>query len=82
MNTVSSCTSLLSIDYSSRKNFQPPGSRDDVDTESDLCFVTRLTEGISFIGGLIKFYTGRFFEEASGTERNIDYVYVQAEVEF
>jgi hypothetical protein len=41
-----------------------------------------LTEGISFIGGLNKFYTGRFFEKALGSKKNIEYAYMRAEVEF
>ncbi len=74
------CTSLLSIRYSSRKHCPPLGFRHDVDTEFDLRSITKLTEGLSFIGGLIKFYTGSFFKETSGSKRNIDYVNVQAEV--
>ncbi len=54
----------------------------DVGTELDLPITYNLTKGISFIVGLCKFYTGRFFEQASGSKRNIDYVYVQGQVEF
>jgi hypothetical protein len=54
----------------------------DLGTELDLPISYKLTKGISFIVGLCKFYTSRFFEQASGSKRNIDYVYVQGQVEF
>jgi len=60
----------------------PSGFSKDVGTEVDLDISYKLTKGISFLLGLNKFYTGRFFEQASGSKRNIDYVYIQAEVEF
>jgi len=63
-------------------NKVPSGFSKDVGTEVDFDISYKLRKGISFILGLNKFYTGRFFEEASGSKRNIDYVYVQAEVEF
>jgi hypothetical protein len=72
----------LSIDYSSRKNCPPPGFRHDVGTEFDLPLPYKLTEGISFIGGLNKFYMGHFFEKALGSKKNIEYAYMRAEVEF
>ena len=63
-------------------NEVPSGFSKDVGTEVDLGISYKLRKGISFILGLNKFYTGRFFEEASGSKRNIDYVYIQTEVEF
>ena len=54
----------------------------DIGTELDLPISYKLTKGISFIVGLCKFYTGRFFRQASGSKRDIDYVYVQGQVEF
>lgn len=65
-----------------RANKVPSGFSKDVGTEIDLVISYKLTKGISFIVGLEKFYTGRFFEEASGTKRNIEYGYIQAQVEF
>ena len=58
------------------------GFSKEVGTEVDVDISYKLTKGISFLLGLNRFYAGRFFEEASGSKRNIDYVYVQAEVEF
>jgi hypothetical protein len=58
------------------------GFSKDVGTEVDLDISYKLRKGISFLLGLNKFYTGRFFEEASGSKRNIDYAYIQAQVEF
>lgn len=82
MNMVYFYTSLLSIHYSNNKNSPPPGFRHDVGTELDLPLHYKLTEGISFLLGLNKFYTGRFFERASGSKRNIEYAYIQAQVDF
>jgi hypothetical protein len=42
----------------------------------------KLTKGISFLVGLDRFFTGRFFKQASGSGKNIDYAYIQAQVEF
>jgi hypothetical protein len=54
----------------------------DVGTEVDLGISYKLIKGISFIVGLNRFYTGRFFDQASGSKKNIDYAYIQAEAEF
>jgi hypothetical protein len=63
-------------------NKVPSGFSKDVGTEVDLDVSYKLTKGISFLVGLNKFYTGRFFEQASGSKRNIEYAFIQAEVEF
>jgi hypothetical protein len=60
----------------------PSGFSKDLGTELDLPISYKLTKGISFVVGLNKFYSDRFFEQASGSKRNIDYLYVQAQVEF
>jgi hypothetical protein len=54
----------------------------DVGTELDLPITYNLTKAISFTVGLCKFYTGRFFEQASGSKRDTDYAYVQGQLEF
>ncbi len=63
-------------------NKVPSGFSHRVGTEVDLVISYRLSKAISFIVGLEKFYTGRFFEEASGTKRNIEYGYIQAQLDF
>ena len=63
-------------------NKVPSGFSHRVGTEFDLPISYKLTKAISFIVGLNKFYTGRFFEQASGSKRNIEYGYIQAQVEF
>jgi hypothetical protein len=63
-------------------NMVPSGFSKDIGTELDLPISYKLTKGMSFILGLNRFYTGRFFEQASGSKKNIDYAYVQAQVEF
>lgn len=60
----------------------PSGFSKDVGTEIDLPISYELTKRISFIVGLNRFYTGRFFKQASGSGKNIDYGYVQGQVEF
>jgi hypothetical protein len=63
-------------------NKVPSGFSHQIGTELDLPISYKLTEGISFIVGLEKFYTGSFFEQASGSKKNIEYAYIQAQVEF
>jgi hypothetical protein len=60
----------------------PSGFSKDLGTELDLPISYKLTKGISFIVGLNKFYTGHFFKQASGSGKNIDYAYIQGQVEF
>ena len=63
-------------------NKVPSGFSHQIGTELDLPISYKLTKGISFILGLEKFYTGSFFEQASGSKKNIEYAYIQAEVDF
>jgi hypothetical protein len=63
-------------------NRVPSGFSKDIGTELDVPISYRLTKGISFVVGLDRFFTGRFFRQASGSGKNIDYAYIQAEVEF
>ena len=63
-------------------NKVPSGFSHQIGTELDLPISYKLTKGISFILGLEKFYTGSFFEQASGSKKNIEYAYIQAQVEF
>ncbi len=60
----------------------PSGFSKDIGTEIDLPVSYELTKKISFIVGLNRFYTGRFFRQASGSGKNIDYGYVQGQIEF
>jgi hypothetical protein len=63
-------------------NKVPSGFSKDIGTELDLPISYRLTKRISFILGLDRFYTGHFFRQASGSRKNIDYGYIQGQVEF
>jgi len=63
-------------------NKVPSGFSKEVGTELDLSASYKLTKGISFLVGLDRFYTGRFFKQASGSGKNIDYGYIQGQVEF
>ncbi len=60
----------------------PSGFSKDIGTELDLPISYELTKRISLIVGLNRFFTGRFFREASGSGKNISYAYGQAQVEF
>ncbi len=63
-------------------NRVPSGFSKDIGTELDLPVSYKLTKGVSFIVGLNRFFTGRFFKQASGSGKNIDYAYIQAQLEF
>ena len=63
-------------------NRVPSGFSKDIGTEFDSDISYKLTKGISFVVGLDRFFTGRFFRQASGSGKNIDYAYIQAQVEF
>jgi hypothetical protein len=63
-------------------NRVPSGFSKDIGTELDLPVSYKLTKGISFLVGLNRFFAGRFFRQASGSGKNIDYAYIQAQVEF
>jgi len=63
-------------------NKVPSGFSKEIGTEIDWDISYKLTKGISFLVGLNRFFTGRFFRQASGSKKNIDYGYVQAQLEF
>lgn len=58
------------------------GFSKDLGLEANLVVSYELTKGISFLAGLNRFFTGRFFEQASGSKKNIDYAYIQGQIEF
>ncbi len=58
------------------------GFSKDLGVEVNLVGSYKVTKGISFLVGLNRFFTGRFFEKASGNKKNINYGYLQAQVEF
>jgi hypothetical protein len=60
----------------------PSGFSKDLGMELDSAVSYKLTKEISFLVGLDRFYTGHFFEQASGSKRNMDYIYIQGQVEF
>jgi hypothetical protein len=63
-------------------NSVPSGFSKDIGTEVDWEISYKLTKRISFLVGLDAFLTGRFFKQASGSGKNIDYAYIQGQVEF
>jgi hypothetical protein len=58
------------------------GFSKDLGVELNLVASYKVTKGISFLLGLNRFFTGRFFEQASGSKGNISYAYIQSQVEF
>jgi len=58
------------------------GFSKDLGVELNLVASYKVTKGISFLLGLNRFFTGRFFEQAFESKRNINYAYIQAQVEF
>ena len=63
-------------------NRVPSGFSKDIGTEIDSVISYKLTKWLSFLVGLDTFLTGRFFKQASGSGKNIDYAYIQAQLEF
>jgi hypothetical protein len=63
-------------------NRVPSGFNKDIGTEFDSEISYKLTKRISFLVGLDTFFTGRFFKQASGSGKDIEYAYVQAQLEF
>ncbi len=73
----------LNLDFHHfRASKVPQGFSKDLGVEVNLVASYKLTKGISFLAGWNKFFTGKFFEQASGSKKNINYGYLQAQVEF
>ncbi len=47
--------------------------------ETDFTLTYNMSEGLSFIAGYDRFFTGGFFRDASGSSRDIDYGYVMVQ---
>ncbi len=60
----------------------PDNFSKDVGWEANLVGTYKPTKWLSFLVGLNRFFTGRLFEQATGSRRNIDYLYLQGQVEF
>jgi hypothetical protein len=58
------------------------GFSKDLGVEVNLVASYKLNKWLSLLGGANRFFTGRFFEQASGSKKNIDYLYIQGQVEF
>jgi hypothetical protein len=63
-------------------NRVPSGLSKDIGTEIDSEISYKLTKWLSFLVGLDRFFTGRFFRQASGSGKNIDYAHIHAQLEF
>ncbi len=63
-------------------NRSPSGFSRDLGTEVDLAVFCKPLKGMSFLVGFDRFFTGRFFEQASKSKKNIDYIFIQAQWDF
>jgi hypothetical protein len=60
----------------------PSSFSKELGVEVNLVASYKATKELSFLLGLNRFFAGRFFEHATGSGKNIDYAYVQTQVEF
>jgi len=58
------------------------GFSKDLGVELNLVASYKLRKHLSFLIGLNGFFTGRFFEQASGSRKDVNYAYIQAQLEF
>jgi len=59
----------------------PDGFSKDIGMEFDSAISYKLTKNISFLVGLDRFFTGHFFTQASRSKDNINYAYIEAQLE-
>lgn len=81
VNPVASVNLNLDV-HRFRAREVPANFSKDLGWEVNLVGTYKPTKWLSFVVGLNRFFTGRFFEQAGGSKRNIDYLYLQAQVEF
>ncbi len=71
-----------------RSSKVPKDYSKDLGWEMNLVASYKIKKGIPFfkevslLAGVDRFFTGRFFEQASGSNKNINYAYLQTQVEF
>jgi hypothetical protein len=58
------------------------GSSKEIGLETNLIFTYRIDDHISVIFSGNRFFTGGFFKDASGSGKDISYVYLQAQATF
>lgn len=67
---------LSATGHYSVANKTEPGLRRPLGLETDLTLTWNIMDGLSVIAGYDRFFTGGFFRDASGSNRDIDYVYM------
>lgn len=60
----------------------PAGISKRMGSEANLIAAYKLMENVDIIAGANRFFTGKFFKDAAGSGRDINYFYIQAQVEF
>ncbi len=60
----------------------PAGISKNLGNEVDLIVTRELLDNVNIITGANRFFTGKFFEDASGSGKDINYFYIQAQIEF
>ncbi|MBI5504935.1 MAG: alginate export family protein [Deltaproteobacteria bacterium] len=60
----------------------PSGFSSDLGVELNLVAAYQISDRLSVVVGLNRFYPGRFFRQAGASGRDVDYVYLQTQIEF
>ncbi|WP_246525782.1 alginate export family protein [Geomobilimonas luticola] len=59
-----------------RASYVEPGFSKNLGVEADFTLTYAFSDNLSFVAGYDRFFTGGFFRDATGSERDIDYGYV------
>lgn len=60
----------------------PSGISSDLGVEVNLVASYQATDHLLLLAGVNRFFTGEFFKEAGGSGRDVDYVYLQTQIDF
>jgi hypothetical protein len=60
----------------------PPGISRTLGSEANLIVTYRVSDTVTLVGSINRFFTGRFFRDAAGAGSDVTYAYVQMQLEF
>jgi hypothetical protein len=73
----------LNLDYHwFRADATPAGISLDIGREADVTTTCRCSDRLSITAGLNRFFSGSFFEDVTGSAPDVNYVYLQTQIEF
>jgi hypothetical protein len=73
----------LNFDYHYFRADKTPGDiSKDLGGEANLIVTYRLLENVSVVASANRFFLGNFFKDAAGSKKDIDYFYVQTQIQF